>query len=98
MKTPILLRACQFLPLRVKHWLRVKAQMAEFWSVRLVLSEQEQTELVTMTENCETPDFAEFDRRLQKIRDRWGIHDAHLEGMAVARRLMEFKRTHMRKP
>jgi hypothetical protein len=89
---PLWLKIAMRFPLRWKHWLRGTLQMAEFWSTLLVVSED--VKLCELIENTDTPDFEEFDRRLNEVRKAWGKHDSHIESYAVRGRLMRFKWKH----
>ena len=87
---PFWLKLAMRLPLRWKHWIRLQAEMTEYWSNKLVLEDSES--LLELIENRKEPDFEEFDRQLNLARSAWGKHDSWLEGMAVRRRLLEFRR------
>ena len=95
MKRPLLLKLALHLPLRCQHWLREKLEAYENWSQYLVCEDRD--ELLRMIENCEHPDFQEFDRRLNEARKRWGKHDSSMVTMAVGRRFLAFKLKHQQK-
>lgn len=52
------------------------------------------TNLCLLIENTPTPDFQEYNRRLNELRARWKIDDPELESYAVRGRLMQFKFEH----
>jgi len=87
---PILLRIVSRLPLSLQKWCREKAIMVEWYSQRLVVDDA----IVELIENREKPDFEEFDRQLALARKAWGTHDSAIEGLAVRRRFLSFKRDH----
>jgi hypothetical protein len=89
---PLWLKIALRLPLRWKQRIRASLEMAEFWSEMLVL--EDTTSLMMLVENTKTPDFEEFDKQLNQARKAWGKYDAMLEGLAVRKRLMEFKHTY----
>jgi hypothetical protein len=86
---PLWLKIALRFPLRWKHWLRGKLEMAEFWSTKLVVDDDMQ--LCKLIENTDTPDFEAFDRKLNEVRKAWGKHDSYIESIAVRGRLMQFK-------
>lgn len=87
---PMLLRIISKLPLSVKHWCREKALTIEYYSQKLVIDDS----IVELIETRTEPDFEEFDRQLALARKAWVIHDTAIEGLAVRRRFLSFKREH----
>ena len=92
---PLWLKLALKLPLRLKHWIRAKAQMAEYWSTSLVL--EDSTSLLMLIENTPTPDFVEFERRLREVKHAWGKHDSFLESLSVRQRFLKFKTEYRKK-
>jgi hypothetical protein len=93
---PLWLKIALKLPLRWKHWIREQARMTECWSELLVL--EDSTSLLMLIENTDTPNFAEFERRLSEVKKAWGKHDSMLEGLSVRQRFLEFKTKHRAEP
>jgi len=92
---PLWLKIAVKFPLKWKHWLRAKLEMAEYWSERLVL--EDSWELCKLIENTDTPDFETFDRKLGEVKKTWGKYDSYIAGLEVHRRLLEFKQEHKKK-
>ena len=91
---PLWLKIAKKLPLKWKQFIRQQALMIECWSTKLVIDDDE---LIQLIENCETPNYQEFDKRLKNAQTKWKIHDNELAGLGVTRRFNEFKRTHENK-
>jgi hypothetical protein len=87
--TPLWLRIAMRLPLRWKHRIRSGIQMAEYWSIKLVIPESRK--LCELIENTTSPEFKAYWAELDRLRAAWGIHDSELESYAVRGRFMEFK-------
>jgi len=83
-----LIKLLRRLPIKWQHKLRYWAEMANAYSEDLVITER----ITWLIENTDDPDYAEYDRRLALMRERWGVYDNALNRLAVNRRFSEFKR------
>ena len=83
-----MLKFIGFLPLSLRHKIRAWALSFEHFTSKMVMDES----ILMLIENTDSPDFVEFDKKLEAMRKRWGIYDADLEGLAVVRRLVAFKK------
>ena len=88
---PLWLKIAKKLPLKWKHFIRQQALTIESWSTKLVIDNEE---LIQLIENCETPNYKEFDKQLNNAQAKWIINDPELTGLGVTRRFNEFKHTH----
>jgi hypothetical protein len=83
---PRTIRPLRRLPISWQHKLRQAAEMAEYYSEALVITEDGMAQLI---ENTATPDFVEYDRRLAVMQKRWGWGDPELQRLAIRRRFVE---------
>lgn len=86
---PSWLRVILKLPRRWKHCLRDAARKAAYWSDFLVM--EDSTSLLVLIENTNTPNFEEFERRLNEAQDAWGKDDPLFASMSVIKDLLMFK-------
>ena len=77
------------MPLRFQHWVRRTAQAWEYQTNQLVITDPK---AILLIENTDNPDFVEFHKRLNLMRNKWGIYDCELEQLAVLCSLREFQK------
>jgi hypothetical protein len=79
--------------MNVKLLIKHKIRSFSFWLSHVTDSWVASPGLVQMYENKDNPDYEGFDKAIRECQIKWGKHDSHIEGLKVARRLHEFKKT-----
>ena len=83
-----LIKIIKKMPLKFQHWIRSTAHAWEFQTTKLVIDEPS---IIHLIQNTDSPNFEEFDIRLDNMKKKWKTYDCELQQLDVIRSLREFQ-------